>query len=333
MFGPEARRAGLVSAGGAGMLVGSLAALFGWDNFFFADGISFLMIARQLSGHGLGSGDDAYRYGRMLYPFAGLLLAGGHRAWLVWTLPVVNCLAFGAAVSCCVELAVRHGRSVRHGLLILAVPALWMCLVVAWSEALLIALLLGFVLCHEERRDVPAAACLALAILTKETAALVLVPFGVAALLRRDLRLVVIRAAAGVPAVMWWSWTRIRLGAWPFLAETPSRTLAVGSPLVGITDLWRSGVTAIHVTEIALVGFVALTAIGIWIRRPSSVVGGAAAISGAFSLCLGPNVLNTPGDTLRVLSPTLALLLAARIVDTRAGVPVPDEATTTSTRD
>ena len=333
MFGPEARRAGLLSAGGAGIVVGLVAARFGWDSFIRADAKSFVLVASHLSGDGLDARDSAYRYGRPLYSIAGLLLAGGRQAWLPWSLPVVNCLAFGAAVSGAVELAVRHGRSMRQGLLILAVPAMWMCLAVAWSEALLIALLLGFVLFHEERRDVPAATCLALAILTRETAALVLVPFCLAALLRRDWKGLAVRTAAGVPAVLWWSWTRIRLDVWPFLAESPSRSLAIGPPFAGIVGLLRADdLTAIHVTGIVLVLAIALNAIRIGFRQPSSVVGGAAAISGAFLLCVGPSVLNYPGDTMRVLSPALALLLAARIVDAHAGVPEPepDEPTLTS---
>jgi hypothetical protein len=325
MLCPAARRAGLLSAGAAGVLVGALAARFGWQFFFWTDAHGFWRIARQLSGAGLGPGEDAYRYGRMFYPLTGLLLAGGNRAWLQWSLPAVNCLAFGASAACGVELAVRHGRPVRHGLLVLVVPGLWLCLLVAWSEALLIALLLGFVVFHDARRNALAAVCLALAILTKESAALILVPFGVAALLGRDRKAFLVRAAAGVPALLWWSWTRVRLGEWPFLATTLSRSRAVGPPFDGFADLLRGDVTAIHVIEIGLVLAVAIGGIGFWLRHPSSVVAGAAAISCAFALCLGHNVLMYPGDTLRVLSPTLALLFAAVMVNGRARVPGADE--------
>src|SRR5436305_12731703 len=123
---------------GAAVVAGMTAIRFGEKTFFRADGTSFLMIARNLSGRGLGAGDDAYRYGRMLYPLAGFVLAGGHKAWLLWTLPLVNCLAFGAAVAFSVELVARQRRPLPHALAILAVPALWLCLAVAWSECLLI---------------------------------------------------------------------------------------------------------------------------------------------------------------------------------------------------
>jgi hypothetical protein len=326
MFGPTARRAGLLSAGVAAIVVGLLAARFGWDNFIRGDGRSFVNIAGNLSGDGLGSGDGAYRYGRILYPLAGLLLAGGNRAWLQWSLPVVNCLALGAAVMCSVELAVRRGSSMRRGLIMLAVPAMWMCLLVAWSEALLVALLLGFVVCHEDRRDLAAAACLALAILTKETAALLLVPFVVEAMRRRDRRALAVRTAAAVPAFLWWSWTRVQLGAWPFLADSPSRARAVGPPFAGIVELVHdNGVNAIHVAEIIMIVAVVGSAVWIWVQQPASVVAGSAAISGAFLLCLGPNVLSYSADTLRLLSPTVALILATRIIGDRPEPSVPDE--------
>lgn len=315
---PAARRLGIASAASAAVLVGALAARFGWDNFFRADGISFLMVARHITGDTLGAGDNAYRYGRVFYPFAGLVVAGGHEVWLRWSLPLVNCLAFGASVAFAGELAASSQRAVRHGLIVLAIPALWFCLGVAWSESLLVALLLGFAVCHIQGREVPAAGCLALAVLTKETAALALVPLCLDALRRRDWRALAVRTTAGLVPVMWWTWTRVRLGEWPFLASTPSRTEAVTFPLGGLVDLVRiDGVTTASSIEIALVIGVAVAGVVLWARRPCSVLAGSAALMGVFALFLGVHVLIFFGDTLRVLSPALAMVYAAAVTQSR----------------
>jgi hypothetical protein len=330
---PAAWRSGLVSAAGAAAVAGLVAARFGEKIFFRADGISFLMIARNLSGHGLGAGDDAYRYGRMLYPLAGLVLAGGHKAWLLWTLPLVNCLAFGATVAFSVELVARQRRPVSHGLAILAVPALWLCLAVAWSECLLIALLLAFVVCHQQRRHTAAAVCLALAVLTKESAALLLLPLAFDALRKRDWKALAGHTLTALPAGAWWTWTRIHLGAWPFLAATPSRTLAIAPPFVGMVELIRlDGATPFNLAEITVVLATAGAAVGLWWRRRDAIVPAAAAVTAAFALCFGFHVLHFAGDTLRVLSPALALTLAAAAAEdpsvasdrwTRTSIPSP----------
>ncbi|MDQ1395388.1 MAG: hypothetical protein QOG64_647, partial [Acidimicrobiaceae bacterium] len=130
MIRRDARRLGLVACLGALVLVVGRAAVSGWHTFIRADGISFVMVAHHLTGEGLAAGDNAYRYGRVLYPLLGWLLAGGRSGWLLWSLPVVNCVAFGLSVALAGERAMRCGRPLRHGLVVLAVPALWLCLMV-----------------------------------------------------------------------------------------------------------------------------------------------------------------------------------------------------------
>jgi hypothetical protein len=121
----------------------------------------------------------------------------------------------------------------------------------------------------------------------------------------------VIRAAAVLPAAAWWTWTRLRLGEWPFLASTSCRTLAVSPPFVGPVQLLRDGVTPSRISEVALVLTVAGAGAAVWLRRPSSPVAGSAAVMAAFTLCFGFHVLDFWGDTLRVMSPALALVVVA----------------------
>ena len=318
MIRPSARRLGLAGAALAAALVIVLAAASpdGWRHFIRADGISFLDVARNLSGRGYSAGDNAYRYGRMFYPLVAFALALGHRSWLLMALPLVNCLALGVSIAVACELAARSGRSVRAGLVVLGVPALWLCLLIAWCESLLIALLLGFVLCLRNRRSVAASVLLACAVLTKETAALVVVPLVIDALWRRDRRSLVVRAGALVPAALWWTWVWLRVGEWPFLATTPSRTLAIAPPFVGLVQLVGDGVTSSRVCEVVLVLTVAFVGAAVWWRRPSSLVAASAAVMAAFSLCFGFHVLDFWGDTLRVLSPALAMVVVAVLTGT-----------------
>src|SRR5688500_15001545 len=86
---------------------------------FDADGdpLSYLRVARDPFGDGSLLVEDgpqqgvAYRFGRILFPFAGWLLAGGNDELIQWTMPVVSALAYGC---CGVAAAVLVARADAH---------------------------------------------------------------------------------------------------------------------------------------------------------------------------------------------------------------------------
>jgi hypothetical protein len=134
----------------------------------------------------------------------------------------------------------------------------------------------------------------------KETAILALAPWVYQALRRRDYRRAGAYAAAIVPYALWCVWVRVRVGEFPFLAHTISRSKAIGPPLAGLhyvlvhhTTEYANVVTAVLLTVVAC-------AVGAFVARDLPI-GIFTALLAVLFLCLGPNALRYSAEALRLL--------------------------------
>jgi hypothetical protein len=302
----------------------------GQDYLFRNDAEFFWVVARDP----FGSGDlfrpvaaitgNAYRYGRPLYPVLAWLLALGRPSVVRTTMMVVELLSFGAMVALAAELVARRGRRPFDAMAVLLVPGVWWAVIIAISEPLVMALmLLVFVLHHDGRRGWALVAAAAL-LLTRETAVLALLPLAWADARRVGwVRAAAWLGAALVPLAAWWTWVRVRVGAWPFLDPSESRRGALDLPLRGYLR-FRGDVTAGHVLAFALVAATVVAAIWVWRRRPWFPITDAALLFAVLLLFLGPNATRFPGEVLRLMMPAQVLVALAIIAgNTRSTDPRP----------
>ena len=142
---------------------------------------------------------------------------------------------------------------------------------------------------------------LAAAILVKEVALFALIPWIWSAIARRDRRGVVQAGAAVVPYALWCVWVRWRLGAFPFLAHTYSRTGALSLPLVGLRQALDARTPNIGVVTGAVIITVVLGAVASWVMRGTRV-GALAFVYTILTLCLGKNALAYLLENARVMA-------------------------------
>jgi hypothetical protein len=270
-----------------------------------------------------GAFDKAsYRYGHPLYGWLGWLLSAGHARAAVAGLTAAGLLSVAAAAVAASTLGIASGRSAWIGLFVALSPGLIIAASDDLGEPLAVALLLGGLAFYLRKQDLPAWICFALLPLAKEQ--LILVPLAMAGYERhltrapRAWRF----AAAILPALIWWTYARIRLGAWFTTGDT-----ALGRPLQG---WWRALVderkgrlteystTAVIVLLLALLGLTVARALQV--RGPLELCYLALA---AVAICLAPNATIALSTALRNTAFLLALapyiLLAAHSERGRRG--------------
>ena len=158
----------------------------------------------------------SYRYGHPLLGWLGWLLSAGQaRAAPAALLGVGLASLMLAAIAASLLDRTLGGRG-WAGLFVAVNPGLLYAAVHDLAEPLSAALLLGGFLAYARGRRVLAAVCFGLLVLSKEQ--FVLVPLGTAAweVLRRRGRILdsALLAAGLLPAVGWWIYARLQLGAW-----------------------------------------------------------------------------------------------------------------------
>lgn len=314
-------RAGVV-AGAVGLLVTScLAAYWGWHHFIRFDAAYFHVVAQDLDASEAVAGDSAYRYGRIALPvLARLGAAGSTGSALEVAQTLVTPLAFGLVVGLACAITARRTGRWSTGLVVLAVPGLWLAFRAAWADTLLSAMVLASIWAAIERRNALCVAALAAAVLTKEVGAIALLPAVAVALDAGDPRAAAWRALSIGPAAAWWGWVRLQSGEWPFLADEPARTNAIDPPFVAIVEAFRGRGGDELAALVALI--LGAAGIALLLTHRSEPLAWSAGVWGVLTLCLGDNVLRYQGDALRVMGPAMCvILIAARTLGRRPAVP------------
>ena len=177
--------------------------------------------------------DPSYRYGHPLYSWLALLASGGQVRALPEALVAVGLLSMLVAGATAAVLASALGRSAWWGLGAAVNPGLVIATMNDLAEPLAAALLLLGVVAYVRGRRAAAIGTFALAGLAKEPLLLVGPAIAAWELYRRrtTVRQTLALAASPVPALAWWIWLRVQLGAWPFAGGGGG----LGTPLDG----WR----------------------------------------------------------------------------------------------
>ena len=171
-----------------------------------------------------------YRYGHPLYGWLAWLASAGRPRVAPVALAAVGLLSMLVAAVAAVVLGVGTGRSGWQGLFVALNPGLISSGVHDLAEPLATAVLLASLVMYARGRRAAAWAGFALLPLAKEPLVLVLLAVVGWELVHRRRRRALMFATAIVPALVWWTYLRVQLGAWFTTGGT-----ALGPPLDG----WR----------------------------------------------------------------------------------------------
>ena len=291
----------------------------GYGAFLRSDAETFYRVALDPFGDGrvfTGTGPDtgtAYRYGRILFPLIAWCLALGQPALLRITIPVLYVGAIMLVATLAATQSEHAGRRPIVGLAALLVPSAFLTVPILVPEFFVAALILLMYRLAEMHRDRAGLGAAALLLLTRETAALALVPLMLRALHKRDRRGTVRWATAVIPLLIWYVWLRLRIGVWPFHDPQvpPSRALDV--PVRSfLSKAWSDDAGAMLMFA-AVLGWATILAGSIvaWRRRtPLSEAGLAMA---ALILVFGPAQAQWPAEAVRLMLPAQLLIAVAAI--------------------
>jgi hypothetical protein len=170
----------------------------------------------------------SYRYGHPLYGWLGWLFSAGQASAVPAALAVVGLASMFAAAAAAAALGLARGRLGWEGLFVALSPGLVLAAANDLGEPLAAALMLGAFLALARGRVLPAWLCLALVPLAKEPLLIVSLAVVTWELLQRRPRRATLFATAALPALVWWTYARIQLGAWFATGDS-----ALGLPFAG----------------------------------------------------------------------------------------------------
>jgi hypothetical protein len=284
----------------------------------FYDGAFFYAIARDPLATGEAHrllNEAPYYWGHPAYGWlAWLASAGGRPGAVPDALLAVGLLCIFVAGAAASLLSQAVGWTPWGGLAVALNPGLVFSVSNDTSEPVGAALLLLGLAAYVRGRRGWAFGLLAALCLVKEP--LVLVPLAIGAWeLWRTRRLPII-AAAVVPAVLWWIYVRIRLGAFPFGQGSERLTFPLrgwGRALLdAASQSWNPGVDTAQLGQAAvpliIVVGLAIVIAGIYALRLHSVVHPAFLAIALLYACITPNGVQYPKDLVRELAIVLTLL-------------------------
>lgn len=155
----------------------------------------------------------AVRIQRIVYPLAAALLSFGQERGLPYTLIAVNVLAVAIGTAIFIRLLRRRNLSPWWSLLFALNPGMILEVQMDLALPMAMAFAAGAWLCWENRRLWAAGALLALALLTRESAVLFLIPLVAAEVLSKRWRGAATLSLSVVPFLAWQLILRLWLGA------------------------------------------------------------------------------------------------------------------------
>jgi hypothetical protein len=255
----------------------------------------------------------SYRYGHPLYGWLGWLLSAGQSRLAAAALAVVGVASLFAGAVAAAVLGFGRGRSGWEGLIVALNPGLISSAVHDLAEPLATAVVLGSFLAYVRGRRSLAWIGFALLPLAKEP--LVLVTCAVVAweLIQRRGRVAAIFATAAIPALVWWIYARIHLGAWftsggtalarPFsgwhkalfeTSSTTTRSAGVAVLVVLLSVLTLTALRALRSRGPVELSYLALFAVSVCLAPNATVAFSTALRNTSFLLALVPFVLVLP---------------------------------------
>lgn len=186
----------------------------------------------------------SYRYGHPLYGWLAWLLSVDRAVWVPAALAAIGVVSMFVAAFVASLLGAGRGSSGWEGLFVALNPGLLGAAALDLAEPLAAALLVSALAAYRRGSTTLAWSCLALLPLAKEPLLLVAVAVAAWELARKRPGRAVLLAAAALPALTWWTYSRIHLGAWFTSGDT-----ALALPLAG----WRRallGPAASHVSAL-----------------------------------------------------------------------------------
>jgi hypothetical protein len=288
----------------------------GYEGLLLSDADSFHLVASDPFGDGsilAGAGGDtgiAYRYGRILFPLIAWCLAFGQPVLLLGTLPLLYVGATMLVVTMAATLAQEAGRSPLSGLAVLLAPSALLTMPILVPELIVAGLILLLYRLVELRKR-GGLVVAAMLLLTRETTVLALAPLGVNALRDRNWRGALGWALTVVPLLVWYTWVRLRVGAWPFAdplvpatraLDVPGRFLANTLPSESFGHMFAGMLGLLTLLAGILVA---------WRRRTPLACAGLG--MAAWVLVFGPAQTEFPGEAVRLMLPAQVIIAAAAL--------------------
>ncbi|NJL02872.1 MAG: DUF2029 domain-containing protein [Spirulinaceae cyanobacterium RM2_2_10] len=253
-----------------------------------------------------------YRYRRILYPLLGYLGGGGQPALIPYVLVAINAIA-SVLLVWLVSRYLQAQNQARLGLLVLAIPGIWIVLALSTADVLSSVWVVLALTAYREKRRWGVAIALALAGLTRETTLVVWLALLLASWRDRRWSQVPLLFAALLPIVGWNGAVILRFGD----RGTYGAASNFGLPLVGPVQKFvallsnpsaKSGFEA-YAFLVLLAAWGAI-ALAVW-RWPRSrdVVAIAALLYGLPLACSSLIILGYYLDYLRVYLDIFGLLL------------------------
>lgn len=209
-----------------------------WPDQIGYDGQQFLSIALDpgLQDPGTIAALDSprYRYQRILYPLLGYLLGGGQPMLIPYALVGLNVASIIGLVWVTSRYLQPH-RETWQGLLVLAIPGVWMVFSLSTADLLTSFLLVIAIANYRANHPRAVAIALALACLARETMLLVWLAVVLTSLWERKRKQLRSLLWVPLPVAAWGVYAWARLGT-----QDAPETNNIGLPLVGIARKFAS---------------------------------------------------------------------------------------------